>query len=73
MTHFPIEGKTGSDTARKLNVSDSTSQTSKRQLRIKITEFMWLEILIEIQRRPEWQQNLEATKEELACQYDRPH
>ena len=70
---FMLEGKTGSDIARKLKVNDSAVQTSKRRLAIKITEFMGPEILIEIQRRPQWKQNLEATREKMACKYDRLH
>jgi hypothetical protein len=53
--------------ARKLKVNDSAFQTSKRRLRIKIVEFMGPEILIDIQRRPQWKQNLEATREKMAC------
>ena len=68
-----IEGKTGSAMARKLRVSDSAIQTSKRRLRIKIVEFMGSEILIDIQRRPVWKNSLTATKEKLACKHDRCH
>jgi DNA-directed RNA polymerase specialized sigma24 family protein len=70
---FMLEGKSGSDIARKLKVPDSAIQTSKRHLRIKIQEFMGPEILIEIQRRPQWKQDLEATKERLACKHERSH
>ena len=68
-----IEGKTSSAMARKLRVSDWTIKNSKRRLRIKIAEFMGPEILIEIQRRPQWKQNLEATKEKMVCKYERCH
>jgi hypothetical protein len=66
-----IEGKSVCGMARKLKVPDSAIQTSKRRLRIKIAEFMGPEILIEIQRRPQWKQNLEATREKLACKHER--
>jgi hypothetical protein len=59
--------------AKKLKLSDSAIQTSKRRLRIKIAEFMGPEILIDIQRRPQWKQNLEATKEKMVCKYERCH
>jgi len=59
--------------AQKLKVSDSAIQTRKRHLRIKIVEFMGPETLIEIQRRPRWKQNLEATREKLACKHERSH
>ena len=68
-----IEGKTGSAMARKLRVSDWAIKNSKRRLRIKIAEFMGPEILIEIQRRPQWKQNLEATREKMACKHQRCH
>jgi DNA-directed RNA polymerase specialized sigma24 family protein len=70
---FMIEGKSGSDIARKLRVSASTIQTSKRRLAIKIQEFMGPEILIEIQRKPRWKADLTATKEKMACRFQRCH
>jgi hypothetical protein len=70
---FMIEGTKSSELARKLKVTDSTIETSKRRLRIKIIEFMGPEILIDIQRRPQWKQNLEATKEKMACKHERCH
>ena len=70
---FLIEGKSICSMARKLKVNDSTIQTSKRRLAIKIAEFMGSEILVDIQRRPQWKQNLEATREKLACKYERCH
>jgi hypothetical protein len=54
---FLIEGKSIGSMAKKLKVNDSTIQHSKRSLAVKIAEFMGLEILIEIQRRPQWKQN----------------
>jgi hypothetical protein len=68
-----IEGKTGSAMARKLKVCDSTVRSRKKDLALKILEFMGINILIDIQRRPQWKQNLEATKEKMACKYDRLH
>jgi hypothetical protein len=70
---FMLEGRTGSSIARTLNTTDSAISTSKRRIRIKIVEFMGPEILIEIQRRPQWKQNLEATKEKMACKHERSH
>jgi len=68
-----VQGKSSVAMSRKLKVNDSTIQTSKRRLAIKIVEFMGSEILIEIQRRPQWKQNLEATREKLACKHERCH
>ena len=70
---FTIEGNTTSTMAKKLKTTDSAISTSKRRLRIKIVEFMGPEILIEIQRRPQWKQNFEATKEKMACKHERCH
>lgn len=70
---FLIEGKSIGSMAKKLKVNDTTIQTSKRRLRIKIAEFMGPEILIDIQRQPQWKQNLEATRERLACKHERSH
>jgi FixJ family two-component response regulator len=63
---FLIEGKTGSALARKLRVSDSTIRTSKKNLAQKILEFMGFDILVQIQRRPNWKQDLQATREKMA-------
>jgi hypothetical protein len=68
---FLIEGRPCSSMARDLGVCPSTIQHRKHRLAVKIVEFMGNDILIEIQRRPQWKQNLEATKERLACKYDR--
>ena len=68
-----IEGKSIGSMARKLRVSDWSIKNSKRRLRIKIAEFMGPEILIEIQRRPQWKQNLEATREKMVCKRERCH
>jgi hypothetical protein len=71
MVEFMIEGKSGSSMARKLKVSDSTIRNSKRTLAIKIQEFMGFDILVQVQRRPEWKNNLASTKEKMACRHER--
>ena len=68
-----LEGRTLREAAHVLRVSDSSMQHSKRSLRIKILEFMGSEILVEIQRRPRWKNNLDAARERMACRYDRCH
>jgi hypothetical protein len=70
---FLIEGKTASAMARKLRVSDWTIQTSKRHLAEAIIAFMGSDILLQIQRRPNWRNDLVATKEKLACKHERCH
>ena len=59
--------------ARKLKVCDSTIRNSKKNLAVRIQEFMGADILIEVRRSPRWKQDLEATREKMACKYDRLH
>ncbi len=68
---FLIEGNTSGSMARKLGVCTSTIQHRKRSLAVKIQEFMGCEILVEIQRSPRWKQDLETTREKMACKYER--
>ncbi len=68
---FMVEGRSLRDAAHALRVSDSAMQQSKRDLRVKILEFMGAGILVEIQRRPQWKQNLETIREKMACRGER--
>jgi hypothetical protein len=68
-----IEGKTGSAMAKKLKVSDSTIRTTKKDLALKVLEFMGINILVDIQRRPGWKDNLDASRDRLACKHERCH
>ena len=70
---FLVEGKTSSAMARKLKLSDSTIRNSKRTLAVKIQEFMGFDILVQVQRKPEWKNNLASTKEKMACREERKH
>jgi len=70
---YMVAGRCGSAIVRKLRVCDSTIQTIKRHLAKALVDFMGPEILKEIQRRPGWKDNLEASKERMACRYDRCH
>ena len=65
------EGKTLRDAARYLGISESSMQTSKRRLGVKILEFMGTDIMVEVRRRPQWRNNLEATREKQACRVQR--
>lgn len=67
------EGKSLRDAARVLGVSDSTMQSTKRDLGMKILEFMGADILAQVQRLPGWKKDLEATRERLACRSERRH
>ena len=46
-------------------------QSSKRNLAVKVLEFMGVDILVQIQRQPEWKDSLDATRERLACRQER--
>lgn len=73
MVVFVAEGKTLRDAAHVLKVSDSTMQNSKRDLAVKILEFMGIDILVQVQRLPGWKKDLEATREKMACRIERRH
>ena len=68
---FMAEGKTPREAAHVLRVSDSAMQHSKRNVGMKLLEFMGIGILVEIQRRPQWKQNLETIRERMACREER--
>ena len=68
-----IEGKSTSSMSRKLKVSDWSIKNSKKSLAVKIAEFMGADILLEVRKSPQWKQDLEATREKLACKHDRAH
>ena len=65
------EGKSLRDAARLLGVSNSTMQGSKRRLGVKILDFMGADIMVEVRRRPQWRNSLEATRERQACRGQR--
>jgi FixJ family two-component response regulator len=70
---FISEGKSRSAMARELNVCTSTINYRKKNLALKIQEFIGDEILVDIQRSPRWKQDLQTIKEKMACKFDRCH
>ena len=68
---FMAEGRSLRDAAHALRVSDSAMQRSKRNVAAKVLQFMGAGILVEIQRRPQWKQNLETICEKMACREER--
>ena len=66
-----LAGMSGSAIARKLRTTDSRIKTIKRNLARALIEFMGPEILKEIQRWPRWKNDIFATRERMACKYDR--
>jgi hypothetical protein len=73
MVQFVAEGMSFREAGKKFKVGDSAMQVSKRHLMQAIVEFMGADILIEIRRSPRWKDNLEATKERMACRHERRH
>ncbi len=70
---FMIEGKSGTAMARKLKVCPSTISNRKKDLAVKIQDFMGYKILVDIQRQPKWRNDLAANRERLACKHQRNH
>jgi FixJ family two-component response regulator len=68
-----IEGRSLGDAAKSFRVCDSTMQGDKRKLALKIQEFMGSDILIQIRRKPNWQDSLDTTREKLVCREERRH
>jgi hypothetical protein len=54
-----------------LRVSRSAMQQCKERLVQLIQEFMGTDILIEVLRVPGWKNSLNASRERLACRYER--
>jgi DNA-binding NarL/FixJ family response regulator len=71
MVTYLLEGKTVSDVAWALRVSRSAMQQCKERLVHLIREFMGRDILVEVLRLPGWKDNLNTTRERLACRFDR--
>ena len=62
-----LAGYNGSEIARRFGLDPSTIQYFKTRLAVKILEFMGPDILVEIRRCPGWRNNLNASRERLAC------
>jgi hypothetical protein len=71
VVEFLVQGASGSAIARKLKTTDSRIQTIKKHLAQAIVEFMGPEILQEIQKLPAWKNGILATRERMACKYQR--
>jgi ribosomal protein L13E len=68
-----VEGKPLAHVARRRRLSASTVRSRKQHLAKAVAEFMGLDILVDIQRRPRWKDNLNATRERLSCREERRH
>jgi DNA-binding CsgD family transcriptional regulator len=65
------EGGQLNEVAKKSNVSSSTINTAKNQLKAKLLEFFGSDILKDIAHLPQWKHNLLATREMMACKVER--
>jgi hypothetical protein len=71
IVEYLLEGRTVSDVAVAFKVSRSLMQQCKDRLVDLISEFMGVDILIEVRRMPGWRNDLNLTREKLACRYER--
>jgi len=62
-----LTGHNASEIAREFGVDPATIKYFKNRLAVKILEFMGPDILVEIRRCPGWRNNLNASRERLAC------
>ena len=62
-----IEGRTFREAAKSAKCSDAAIRETRRELANKVLDFKGLQILSDIQRRPQWKDSLNATHERLAC------
>jgi DNA-directed RNA polymerase specialized sigma subunit len=66
-------GRTLREAGRSVGLSDSSMQTYRRKLALKIIEFMGGDILKDIAVQPNWKIGLNCEQELLACRADRRH
>ena len=71
VVEFLSAGKTLRAAARKVGLSDSTMQTYRKKIAVKLLEFMGVEILRDIAQIPGWRIGLDCERELLACRADR--
>jgi len=68
-----VEGKPLAILARRRHLNPSTILYHKERLALKIQKFMGSDILIQIRRKPNWKDSLDATREKMACRDQRRH
>jgi hypothetical protein len=68
-----VEGKPLASLARRRHLNTSTLLYHKERLALKIQDFMGSDILIQIRRKPNWKDSLDATREKMACREERKH
>ncbi len=73
MVEFVAEGRSLRNAARAFKCSSSAVQSSKRDLALKILDFMGPDILVEVRRLPRWKQDIQTAREKMACRTERRH
>jgi DNA-binding CsgD family transcriptional regulator len=68
-----VEGKPLASLARRRHLNNSTLLYHKERLALKIQAYMGADILIQIRRKPNWKDSLDASRERLACREERRH
>ena len=68
---FMAEGRKLKEVARKFQVSDSTIQQHRNRLAAALVDFMGADVLHQATRKPQWNDNLHAHTEKLACRVER--
>jgi hypothetical protein len=65
-----VEGKPLASLTRRRHLNNSTLVYRKRRLADAIANFMGSDILIQIRRKPNWKDSIDASRERLACRED---
>ena len=68
-----LAGRNMSELASIVGLSVSTIKACKNGLAGRILDYMGPDILVEIRRLPGWKNNLNASRERLACKNERRH
>jgi DNA-binding NarL/FixJ family response regulator len=71
--NYLVEGKPLASLARKRHLNNSTLLYHKERLALKIQNYMGADILIQIRRKSNWKDSLDASRERLACREERRH
>ena len=68
-----VEGAPLASLARRRHMNTATLLYNKRRLADATANFMGSDILIQIRRKPNWKDSLDASRERLACREERRH
>jgi len=65
------EGRALKEVARRFGVSSSAIHRHKEKIAAALVEFMGADILKQINRGPQWKDNIHASREKVACRFER--